>query len=180
MRSTRSGTEAAPVDDRVTWLPRAVPPVLPGPVASPLAMGASSATGESPSRPGRCHGECGASSIASVFGVAIFLGFMLLSTQVLVHLYASSTVSAVAFDTARRASGLGGDCDTSAVNARTRLGTWGAQPGVDIRCDATADGRIEVIISGPSPARGLSIFGTGLIDRIERGASFRHELEIGP
>jgi hypothetical protein len=124
--------------------------------------------------------ESGASSIASVFGVAIFLGFMLLSTQVLVHLYASSTVSAVAFDTARRASGLGGDCGASAASARTRLGAWGAQPGVDVRCVPTADGRIEVSISGPSPARGLSIFGSGFIDRIERGASFRQELGLDP
>lgn len=125
-------------------------------------------------------GECGASSIASVFGVAIFLGFMLLSTQVLVHLYASSTVSAVAFDTARRASGLGGDCGASAANARTRLGAWGAQPGVEVGCVPTADGSIEVTISGPSPARSLRIFGAGVVDRIERGASFRQEVGIEP
>ena len=180
MRSTRSGAEAASIDHRVTARPGSVTSVLSGPVRTPLSTTRSVAGTDGSHRRGLRRDECGASSIASVFGVAIFLGFMLLSTQVLVHLYASSTVSAVAFDTARRASGLGGDCGTSAANARTRLGTWGAQPGVDIRCDPTADGRIEVIISGPSPARGLSIFGTGLIDRIERGASFRQELETGP
>jgi hypothetical protein len=110
-----------------------------------------------------------------VFGVAIFLGFLLLSTQVLVHLYASSTVSAVAFDTARRASGLGGGCGTSRADAVNRLGSWGAQPDVMVDCAATADGRIEVTISGPSPARGLRIFGAGVVDRIDRGASFRTE-----
>lgn len=137
-------------------------------------------TGDGPTSVGLRHDEGGASSIASVFGVAIFLGFMLLSTQVLVHLYASSTVSAVAFDTARRASGLGGDCGPSAADARTRLGAWGAQPGVEVRCTPTADGSIEVTISGPSPARGLRIFGAGLVDRIDRGASFRRERGIEP
>jgi hypothetical protein len=34
----------------------------------------------------------------------IFLGFLLLATQVLLHLYATSTVSAAAFDAARRAA----------------------------------------------------------------------------
>src|SRR5680860_29253 len=102
--------------------------------------------------------EAGASSIGSVFGVAIFLGFMLLSTQVLIHLYASSTVTAVAFDTARRASGSGGGCAGPRAEAIVRLGTWGSDPGVDVRCTRTPDGRTEVIISGPSPARGLRLF----------------------
>jgi hypothetical protein len=118
--------------------------------------------------------ESGASSVASVFGVAIFLGFMLFSTQVLVHLYASSTVTAVAFDTARRASGLGGDCAASEADALARLGSWGAQSDVLVRCRQVGDST-EVTISGPSPARGLRVFGAGVVDRIERGASFRTE-----
>lgn len=119
-------------------------------------------------------GESGASSVASVFGVAIFLAFLLLSTQVLVHLYASSTVTAVAFDTARRASGLGGDCSTSETDAIARLGAWGARSDVLVRCRQVGEST-EVTISGPSPARGLRLFGAGVVDRIERGASFRTE-----
>lgn len=111
-----------------------------------------------------------------MFGVAIFLAFLLLATQVLVHLYAVSTVTAVAFDSARRASAAGGACADVQADARARLGSWGTQPGVEVSCfvDRASD-TTEVVISGPSPARGLGVLGGGAVDRIERGASFRTE-----
>jgi hypothetical protein len=128
-------------------------------------------------RPGA--GEAGSSSIASVFGVAIFLGFLLLATQVLVHLYATSTVSAVAFDEARRASGGGGSCLGVEQRAKARLGDWGQRPDVQVGCDAFGE-TTEVSIGGPSPARGFGVFGGGVgLDRIDRAASFRTETRPG-
>lgn len=143
------------------------------PRCAPPSPGGAGAT----MRAGVLGDQAGASSIASVFGVAIFLAFLMLSTQVLVHLYASSTITAVAFDTARRASSAGGDCAASEADAVARLGSWGTKPDVVVVCiPDTGDGRTEVTIAGPSPARGLSVFGGGAVDRIERGASFRTEI----
>ena len=136
-------------------------------------------------------GESGASSIASVFGVAIFLGFLLMATQVMVHMYASSTTSAIAFDEARRASGLHGlsSCDDTAAQqqisnrVRNRLGSWANDTGevsINVGCDTAAAGGTAVVVevAGPSPARTLSIFGGGVgLDRIERSARFIRETD---
>lgn len=121
------------------------------------------------------------------FGVAIFLGFLLLSTQVMVHLYASSIVTAVAFDEARRASTEGGRCEGVEARAMERLGEWGRGPGVTVACAAGAPPEpgsagvpTTVRIAGPSPARSLSIFGNRAIARIDRSASFLTEREVAP
>ena len=117
-----------------------------------------------------------------VFGVAIFLGFLLLASQVMVHLYATSTVTAIAFDEARRASTDGGVCDGVVDRTRSRLGTWGSGPEVEVACTAGVTGVSPTVvrISGPSPARSLTIFGTGTVERIDRAASFLTESEVLP
>lgn len=123
----------------------------------------------------RSGGEEGSSSITSVFGVAIFLGFLLLATQVLVHLFATSTVNAVAFDNARRAAAQDGDCAAAIANATSALGSWGTKPEVAVTC--VRDGEFARLqISGPSPALGLRIYGqlTGQTT-IVRGATVRQE-----
>ena len=109
-----------------------------------------------------------------VFGVAIFLGFLLLATQVLVHLYATSTVTAVAFDEARRASTDGGRCDGVERRVRQRLGGWAAEAAVEIGCVAGVPGVEPTVVRvrGPSPAQSLRIFGRDGIAHIDRSASF--------
>lgn len=114
-----------------------------------------------------------------MFSVGIFLGLLLLASQVLVHLYATSTVTAVAFDEARRASTGGGDCTGVDTRARDRLGAWGASAEVEVSCRVVADGATTVRVAGPSPARALRIFGTAVTDRIDRAASFRTEQTLG-
>lgn len=121
-------------------------------------------------------GEAGSASVSSLFGVAIFLGFLALAAQVLIHLYATSTVTAVAFDNARRAAAEGGDCPAAVVRARSSLGGWAEDPTqVVITCTAGAE-MTAVRIVGPSPALGLRIYGelTGQAT-IDRGASVRTE-----
>lgn len=125
---------------------------------------------------GATGGEQGASSVASVFGVAIFLAFLLFAAQLLIHLYATSTVTAVAFDHARRAAADGGDCTAAELGARSALGEWAADPGeVDITCTRGAE-MTSVRIVGPSPALGLRVYGE-LAGRetIDRGAAVRTE-----
>ena len=114
-----------------------------------------------------------------MFSVGIFLGFLLLASQVLVHLYATSTVTAVAFDVARHASADGGDCTEVEPRVRQRLGSWATGPEVEVGCLVVADGATTVRIAGPSPARALSIFRTDVADRIDRAATFRTEPTVG-
>jgi hypothetical protein len=125
--------------------------------------------------------ERGTVAVSSLVGVVILLLFLLLSTQVLVHLYATSTVTAVAFDTARRASVVDGACPPEAV-VRDRLGRWGRTPDVSVRCARGEDGATTVTIAGPSPAaalgRAADAMGLGGTQgwRLERTASFRTEV----
>ena len=126
------------------------------------------------------EGEAGSSPVTSVFGVAIFLGFLLLASQVLLHLYATSMITAVAFDAARRAAADGGSCAVEQTRARTALGTWAADPTVTVTCNPGDGEYTTVTIRGPSPARGLRLYAqlTGM-ETIERSASVRTE-EFGP
>jgi hypothetical protein len=122
-------------------------------------------------------GEAGVGPISSIFGVVIFLGFLMLATQVMVHLYASSTVSAVAFDVARRASADGAGCAGAQSRALDLLGSYGDPATVTVDCtDGPGAGVRSVTISGPTPARMVDAFGTTLgTDRIERTATVRIE-----
>lgn len=124
-------------------------------------------------------GQDGSGPITSVFSVGIFLGFLLVASQVLVHLYATSTVTAVAFDEARRASTDGGDCVGVDARVRSRLGGWGTSAEVEVSCTVVGDGATTVRVAGPSPARALRIFGTAVTDRIDRAATFRTEQPRG-
>lgn len=131
----------------------------------------------------------GSSPITAVFGVTIFLGFLLLGVQTMIHLYATSTVTAVAFDEARRASAYPPSCDGVEARVRDRLGSFGARAdlitctepsilaaGADAQvagyCAGSFDSfQLEVRIAGSSPARGLTIMGPSAIERIDRSAS---------
>lgn len=120
--------------------------------------------------------EDGSSAIASIFGLLIFLAFLMLATQVLVHLYATSTVSAVAFDTARRAAAEGADCASIGAGAHVRQALGGYGQRIDEPTCGVEGDETVVIVEGPTPARLVDAFGSGLgIDRIERTARVRTE-----
>lgn len=118
--------------------------------------------------------EDGSGPISAVFGVAIFLGFLLFATQTLVHLYATSTVTTAAFDAARRgAAEGGGGCADAAARVRALLGDYGQRAAV--ACDQGPD-QVQVTVTAPSPANLLAGFGTGLgLSDIERTAAVRVE-----
>lgn len=109
-----------------------------------------------------------------MFGVAIFLGFLLFATQALVHLYATSTVTAATFEAARRASAeTGGGCAEVPARVRGLLGDYGSR--VEVGCAQRGE-QLHVTVRGPSPARLLSGFGDGLgLGAIERTAVVRVE-----
>jgi hypothetical protein len=126
----------------------------------------------------RWRDQDGSGSVSAVFGVAVFLSFLLVASQVLLHLYTTSTITAAAFDAARRAAAAdGGGCGHAPARARALLGAYGERPEVRIDCIET-DQRLQVTVVGPSPARGAArAFGrlTNL-DVIERAATVRREL----
>lgn len=67
--------------------------------------------------------EQGSGLLATVLATGIFLLLMLLSVQVLTHLYATSVVEAAAYDAVRQVSTRGGrDVSGAESNARALLG----------------------------------------------------------
>jgi hypothetical protein len=120
--------------------------------------------------------ESGAGPISTVFGVAIFLGFLLLATQALVHLYASSTVSSAVFDAARRGAAQGGGgCDLAVARARELLGPYGQRPEASLECDPTGDS-LQLTFRGPTPANLLRGYDAMVgRDGIVRTATVRFE-----
>jgi hypothetical protein len=113
--------------------------------------------------------------MTAVFGVTIFLGFLLFAVQVLVHLYGTSTVSAAAFDGARlMAAEEGISCGAAGAHVRSILGEYGGRVTVDCP-EVTAD-VVSVRVVGPSPARLVDGFLSGFdLGSIERTARVRVE-----
>jgi hypothetical protein len=124
----------------------------------------------------RWQDEAGTGPISTVFGVAMFLGFLLLATQALVHLYASSTVSSAVFDAARRgAAEGGGGCSAAVTRARSLLGDYGQRDGVEVSCSETT-GSLQLTFRGPTPANLVGGFGATMgRGGIERTATVRLE-----
>jgi hypothetical protein len=120
--------------------------------------------------------ESGSGPISTVFGVAIFLGFLLLATQTLVHLYASSTVSTAVFDAARRgAAEGGGGCATAVARARSLLGDYGRHGDAQLHC-VPNDESLQLTFRGPTPANLIGGFGRSIgRGGIERTATIRFE-----
>jgi hypothetical protein len=114
-----------------------------------------------------------------VFGLAMFLFLLLFASQVLLHLYAVSIVTSVAFDTAHRVAAHGQDCgvdgETAEAIARARLGAYGQEASVLVSCHEE-DGMTAVTVQARTPARALSRAGAGwqLAD-IQRTAVVRSE-----
>ena len=65
--------------------------------------------------------EAGTGLVGAIVGVTIFLVLLLYAVQVALNLYATSTVTAVAFDAARQVAGSsGGPEATAAAESRAR------------------------------------------------------------
>jgi hypothetical protein len=111
-----------------------------------------------------------------VVGVAIFLGFLLLASQTLIHLYATSVATGAAFDAARRAAAEGGGgCPSARPQALAALGAYGERADVEVSC-LEVGGQLQVTVSGPTPANLLAGFGRVVgRDGIERTAVVRTE-----
>lgn len=119
--------------------------------------------------------ESASSPITAVFGVAIFLLFLLLAVQVLLHLYTTSVVGTAAFEAARlHASGDALDRGVAQERAAALMGDYGAR--VDFDWAGTDDEQVVLRVTGPSPAVLIRAVGqlTGL-DTIDRQVRVRVE-----
>jgi hypothetical protein len=113
--------------------------------------------------------EDGSGPVTASFAVAVFLSFLLLASQTLVHLHALSTASSAAADAARRVAAAGGSCAEGQAHATALLGRWADE--VTVRCER-GPREAEVRVAGPSPARlagGIAArVGIGEVDRAAR------------
>lgn len=93
--------------------------------------------------------EAGTGLVGSLAGTAAFLVLLLLASQVLVHLFALSTVTATAFDAARIVAGsAGGPAAEAAAEAEARrlLGTLGDEVDFEWRYpDVDGDGDADAV-----------------------------------
>lgn len=104
--------------------------------------------------------------------MAIFLAFVLLATQTLVHLYATSAVTATAFDVARRSAAEGGTgCDDAPMQVQRRLGRHAT--AAQITCQDDGE-HLGIRIVTDSPARLFDAIG-GRDGSIDRTATVRIE-----
>jgi len=80
------------------------------------------------SRTSTTSGEVGAGLIGSIVGVTVFLTLLLFAVQLALNLYATSAVSAVAWDAAREVA-LAGDPDRAEQRARSILDPYEERGG---------------------------------------------------
>lgn len=113
--------------------------------------------------PARLADERGNSPVTAVFGIMMFLLFLLLAAQTTIHLYGVSTSTAIMFDEARRvaASMHNGtySCQQAEERVLERLGGWGdrLQPAQCTGDDPDDPGdHIRLRVRGPSPANLLA------------------------
>jgi Flp pilus assembly protein TadG len=100
---------------------------------------------------GRARDDRGAGMISSLAGLTVFLLFLLLAVQVLVGLYATSTIRATLHDAASRAAAGGAGTDPADLarlsdQAEASLGAMGDRTDIELRLvDDDGDGTGDVI-----------------------------------
>lgn len=98
--------------------------------------------------------EAGTGLFPTVAGVAVFLTLLLLAVQIIFDLYATSAVTASAFDAARIVAGAGAEqraeaADAAAEDARRSLGRYGTRTNFTWSIDSD-DVVLHVVASSPS------------------------------
>ena len=127
-------------------------------------------------RSARSGADRGAGLIGTIAGVTVFLAFLLFAVQLLFNLYATSAVTAAAYDAARVVAGsAGGDVTRAENHARQVLGRYADRVSFDwsINSDTVA---LRVRARNPTfllPALGGAVG----FDEIDRTVQVRVERE---
>lgn len=122
--------------------------------------------------------QAGTGLIATVFGVTVFLVFLLVAVQVVFDLYARSSVTAVAYDAARRVAGADGGATETAelraeATARTTLGRYGQRVEFTWSAD---DQQVSLAVHVRNPTLLPSLVSSQLgLDTIDRTVRVRRE-----
>jgi hypothetical protein len=132
----------------------------------------------------RRRGDGGAGMISSLAGLLVFLLFLLVATQVLVGLYATSTVRATLYDAASRAASTGAGSDAAlarlADDAEGSLGRMGDRTEITLRVeDGDGDGVPDVVAGNAVsvPPRFVPRWFGGMLGFEEVTASVRVRVE---
>ncbi len=121
----------------------------------------------------------GSSPVTAVLSLTILLAFLLLATQTLVHLYATTAVTAAAFDVARGAAAEGRGClsagphgiERAEDHLRRRLGRFGHD--VEVVCSDDGEST-SLTVRAPTPARVIG--GPLRLGDIQRTITVRSEM----
>lgn len=120
--------------------------------------------------------EGGSGPIPTAAGFLVFMLFLLLATQTLLHLFATSTAGTAVFETARRVATGQFDCGEADAHVKELLGGWGQRDGVTITCRAD-DQVVTVGFTGPSPAQLVEAFtDVAGLQAVSRSATVRREI----
>lgn len=116
--------------------------------------------------------EDGSGALSSVFGIVMFLAFLMFTVQVSVHLTAVSRVGALAFDAATAVARGDDTCDASKVALDKAFASWGGTA----TCSDSGES-VVVRITGDSPASTMRYFGRIFsLDTVNQAAIVRREI----
>jgi len=128
-----------------------------------------------PPPPEPARHDAGSGPVSAIFGVAVFLGFLLFAVQVTAHLWATSAVTAAAFDAARL---VAGERSVTATAAASHLEAILGEYGQRVTLDWSGSTPDEVVLRvwGPTPAALIrSVGGLAGLDGIDRTVRVRRE-----
>ncbi len=122
----------------------------------------------------RAH-DRGAGIFSSVFGLMFFLVFLLLATQLMWSLYATSVVTSAAYD-AGRAVARSGDAGAAEARFESSIGSYNADVSISA---PPGEGVVTVVVTGANPSLLPDRFARSLpFGVIERTIEIRNEVFI--
>ena len=92
--------------------------------------------------------ERGAGIFSAVFGLSFFLVFLLLAVQFMWSLYATSVVTAAAYDAGRMAARTGSP-DAGVARFEQAIGSYDASASISV---PDAEGSVVVTVTGENPS----------------------------
>lgn len=99
--------------------------------------------------------ERGAGLVSTLGGVTMFLGLLLFAVHLVLNLYGTSTVTAVAFDAARIAAGSDGDEAAAEAYARRLLGGYVERGALELDWSASDADHVRLRVVAEHPTADL-------------------------
>lgn len=113
-------------------------------------MTTSTRSSATSSKRGRGRGEEGAGVVGGVVGVFVFLSLLLFAVQVVLGLYATTVVTAAAYDAAKSVAGADRPSTATAEDAaRRHIGRLGARAAFAWKVD---DDTVALTVRAPRPS----------------------------